>query len=150
MRGSRETCWSRDNSRSLCYNVLDMEVTSVHTEDIQYRLLSDLRLLSLPVDEVDVFFRPYSKTFYGRYYPSRDEAITRPRLFIYPFANRAGELLPYDVIMTTAIHEMCHHIQYTNGHNRVRGVMHDTEFWKLYNHYVTRAQRLHLMTPKEA
>lgn len=111
-------------------------------EYIQHRLLSDLRSLNLPVDEVDVFFRPYSKTYYGRYYPSKDETVTKPRLFIYPFESRQGKLLPYKTILSVAIHELCHHIQYTTGHTRVKGVMHDTEFWKLYNHYVNRAQKL--------
>ena len=115
-------------------------------EDIQHRLLSDLREVNMPVDEVDVFFRPYSETYYGRYYPSKDETTTKPRLFVYPFANRRGDLLPYDTILSVAIHEMCHHIQYSSGHVRIKGVMHDTEFWKLNNHYVSRARKLHLIS----
>lgn len=119
-------------------------------EDLQHRLLPDLRELNLPVDEVDVFFRPYSKTYYGRYYPSKDETVIKPRLFVYPFENQRGKLLPYDIILSTAIHELCHHIQHTSGQPRRKGVMHDAEFWKLRNHYVNRARRLHLITSEVA
>ena len=111
--------------------------------ELQCRLLSDLRSLKLPVDEVEVFFRPYSKTYYGRYYPAQTSE-DRPRLFVYPFENRRGDLMSYDTVLNTAIHELCHHIQYASGHVRVKGVMHDEQFWQLYNRYVSRAKDLKL------
>lgn len=41
---------------------------------------------------------------------------------------------------------MCHHLQYTSGSFvRNKGVMHNANFWKLYNHYIDRAERLNLI-----
>lgn len=111
--------------------------------DLQHRLLFDLRRLNLPVDEVDVLFRPYSKTYYGRYFPVCNKK-DRPKIHVYPFENTKGDLMTYDVVLKTTVHEFCHHIQYSNGHTRVKGVMHDTQFWQLYNHYMKRAQDLRL------
>lgn len=108
--------------------------------ELLHRLLSDLRALKLPVDDVDVFFRPYSKSYYGRYYPATKKL--RARMFIYPLANTRGDLLDYDTVLTTAIHEFCHHIQYSSGFTRVKGVMHNEQFWQLYNRYTSKAQEL--------
>ena len=75
-------------------------------EELLARLLFDLSNLNLPVGEVDVSLRPFSKTYYGRYF----------------------------------------HVQYTSGSfSRVRGVMHDTQFWQLYNHYCKRAVNKEIM-----
>lgn len=111
--------------------------------DLEYRLLSDLRSLKLPVDEVDVFFRPFSKTYLGRYFPARCDR-GRPKLFIYPFENTRGDLMSYEQVLSTAIHELCHHIQYVSGLVRVKGVMHNEQFWQLYNRYTNRARDLKL------
>ena len=46
-----------------------MEVFLLSKEELKIRLLSDLSQINMPVDEVDLFIRPFSKTFYGRYYP---------------------------------------------------------------------------------
>lgn len=115
-------------------------------QELKTRLLSDLSHLNLPVDEVDLFIRPFSKTLYGRYFPVYDEKEVKPRIYIYPYENTYGDLMSYDQILETSIHEFCHHIQYTNGcFVRSRGVMHDTQFWKLYNHYVDRAKKYQLI-----
>lgn len=115
-------------------------------EELKTRLLSDLVHLNLPVDEVDLFIRPFSKTFYGRYFPVHDEKQTRPKIYIYPYENTEEDLMSYDKIMETAIHEFCHHIQYTSGSFvRSKGVMHDPQFWKLFNHYVERAKKYQLI-----
>lgn len=116
------------------------------SEEIYCRLVSDLRSLKLPVDEVELYIRPYSKTFYGRYFPSYDDT-TKPRIYIYPFINENSvECYPYNQILSTAIHEIVHHIQYTNSNFiRYKGVMHDTQFWQLYNHYMNRAIKMNIM-----
>lgn len=111
-------------------------------DELRHRLLSDLREINLPVDEVDVFLRPYSKTFYGRYFPVYDDKEVRPKIYIYPYADESGNFLPYDKILETVIHEFCHHIQYVSGFVRVKGVMHDAEFWRLYNYYTSKAASL--------
>lgn len=118
-------------------------------EKLYHRLFFDLHRLKMPVDEIDLYIRPFSKTYYGRYFPSEDG---RPRIFVYPFANKSNSLCySYTLILTTAIHEMVHHIQYTDPNfKRYKGVMHDTQFWQLYNHYVNRARKLHLIKEDRA
>lgn len=115
-------------------------------EELKTRLLSDLSQINMPVDEVDLYLRPFSKTYYGRYFPAVDEKRTRPKIYVYPYDTPEEDLLEYDKILETSIHEFCHHIQYTSGSFvRNRGVMHDTQFWKLYNHYVERARKFQLI-----
>ena len=54
--------------------------------------------------------------------------------------------MSYASILETAIHELCHHIQYTDGSFvRIKGVMHDPQFWRLYNHYIDRATEYNLI-----
>ena len=109
---------------------------------VKARLLSDLSMIGLPMNEVDLFIRPYSKTFYGRYYPVYDEDCVKPRVFVYPY-EEDGELMDYNVILSSGgIHEMCHHIEYTDSSwVRLKGVAHDVKFWKLYSYYVMKAYR---------
>lgn len=116
----------------------------MNVDELRHRLLSDLREINLPVDEVDVFLRPYSKTFYGRYFPVYDDSKVRPKIYVYPYADKLGNFLPYTKILETVIHEFCHHIQYASAPEfvRVKGVMHNAQFWQLYNHYLSRAQSL--------
>lgn len=115
-------------------------------EELKTRLLSDLSHINLPVDEVDLFIRPFSKTFYGRYFPVYDEKQTRPKIYVYPYENKEEDLMNYDMILETTIHEFCHHIQYTSGSFvRNKGVMHDAQFWKLFNHYKERAVKYQLI-----
>lgn len=115
-------------------------------EELKSQLLSDLSLLNFPIDEVDFHLRPYSSTYYGRYFPVYDEKRIRPKIYIYPYENTKGDLMSYESVLETAIHEFCHHIQYTSGSFvRNKGVMHNPQFWKLYNHYTERAKRLNLI-----
>lgn len=115
-------------------------------EELKTRLLSDLSQLNLPVYEVDLFIRPFSKTFYGRYFPVYNDNVARPKIYVYPYENEEKDLMNYDLILETSIHELCHHIQYTSGSFvRNKGVMHDTQFWRLYNHYVDRARKYGLL-----
>lgn len=115
-------------------------------EVLKTRLLSDLSQLNLPIDEVDLYIRPFSKTFYGRYFPVHNDKEIRPKIYIYPYINKKEDLMEYDKILETAIHELCHHIQYTSGSFvRSRGIMHDIQFWKLYNHYIERAKKYQMI-----
>lgn len=115
-------------------------------EELKTRLLFDLSQINLPIDEVNLFIRPFSKTYYGRYFPVYNDKETRPKIYIYPYENNKGDLIDYSTILQTSIHELCHHIQYTSGSFvRSKGVMHDPQFWKLYNHYVERARKYQLI-----
>lgn len=118
----------------------------MNPEELKNRLLFDLSHLNLPVYEVDLFIRPFSKTLYGRYFPVYNEKLVKPKIYIYPYENKDGDLLDYKLILETSIHEFCHHIQYTSGSfTRSKGVMHDPQFWKLFNHYVERAKKYNLI-----
>lgn len=75
-----------------------------------------------------------------------NEKQTRPKIYVYPYETKEEDLMSYDLILETSIHEFCHHIQYTSGSFvRNKGVMHDTQFWKLYNHYIERAKKYQLI-----
>lgn len=113
---------------------------------MKYRLLTDLRSLELPIDEVEIFVRPFSKTYYGRYYPTCSDRP--PKIYVYPFESD-GSVMSYETVLNVVIHEMCHHLQYRKGYNRKFGVMHDAQFWKFYNFYVERAKRLNLYEDRE-
>lgn len=115
-------------------------------EDLYSQLLYDLERINLPIDEVDIYFRPFSKTYYGRYFPVHSNKKHKPKIYIYPFADKEGNFLDYEQVFSTAVHELCHHIQYSNAcFVRNKGVMHDTQFWKLYNHYVERATKYNII-----
>lgn len=116
-------------------------------EELKTRLLSDLSQLNLPVYEVDLQIRPFSKTYYGRYFPVYNDKCVRPKIYLYPYATKDNtDFTDYTEILQTGIHEFCHHIQYTSGSFvRNKGVMHDTTFWKLYNHYIERAKKFQLI-----
>ena len=117
----------------------------MNKEDLMTRFLSDMSTLGLPVEEVDVEFRPYSKTFYGRYYPSLDEKRKRPKVVLYPY-EQDGCFMCYQTIIQNGIHEFIHHLQYVSGSFvRRKGVMHNTEFWKLFNFYMKRAEKFGLI-----
>lgn len=118
----------------------------MNQDELKTRLLSDLSQISLPVYEVDLYIRPFSKTFYGRYFPVHNDKQVKPKIYIYPYENEKEELMTYDKILETSIHEFCHHVQYTSGsYVRSKGIMHDTQFWKLYNHYMNRAKKYQLL-----
>lgn len=115
-------------------------------EELRTRLLSDLSQLNMPVYEVDLQLRPFSKTLYGRYFPVYDEQVM-PKIYIYPYEDKNNtSFMDYYTILQTAVHELCHHIQYTSGSFvRSKGVMHDTQFWRLYNHYMNRARKFQMI-----
>lgn len=111
-------------------------------DELLNRLTKDLESIQLPVNEVDLHIRPFSSTYYGRYYPSVDDSV-RPRIFIYPYRNKQGGMYPYSQVLNTAIHEMVHHLQHSDSSFvRVKGVMHDPTFWKLYSRYISKAEKI--------
>lgn len=109
---------------------------------LKHKLTLDLRRLGLPVDEVSFEIRGYSKSKYGNYYPSFITKDGVARVLIYPYIYENNEVMfPYSFLLSTAIHEMCHHLQYTNpAYVRLKGVMHDENFWILYNQYIESAK----------
>lgn len=112
-------------------------------QELLDKIEKDLYLMDMPVDEVEITLRPYSKTYYGRYY-------TDGRLYLYPFKDKKGGYLPYSQIILTAIHEMCHHIQHSDPRFvRYKGIMHNADFWCMYHYYVNLAEDLGILERKE-
>lgn len=106
-----------------------------------YRLCNDLDDLGMPVNEVDMSVRPYTSSYYGRYFPVYDETWKTPKIYLYPYRDRNDNMYSYPTCLEVAIHEMVHHIQHSNPKwKRLAGVAHDPEFWKLYNMYMFRAK----------
>lgn len=100
-----------------------------------------MKEVGLPVEEVEIrLANRYSKTYYGMYYPVTDKYGAHMR--IYPYRIKGSSIMyPYDKILETAIHEMCHHLQYSvPGFTPKKGIVHNEEFWKLYNDYTTMAR----------
>ena len=112
--------------------------------ELYQKLVGDLTLLNLPVEEVNIVLRPYSDTYFGRYFPDKQ------RIFVYPYKNKEGKFMCYSQILCTSIHELVHHIQYQDPNFvRKKGIMHDPQFWKLYNHFIDRAVNLGIIKREE-
>lgn len=94
------------------------------------KIKSDLHQLNNNTD-FDIELRGYSKTVWGIYHPDRKLIV------LYPFICPSKEFMrSYDDLFLTALHEYVHHLQYSNpSFTRYHGVMHDAEFWKLYDQY---------------
>lgn len=114
-------------------------------EELYDRLIADLTKLKLPVEEFELVIRPYSKTLYGRYFLSYEDKPAEVR--IYPYRTKNMKVMfSYSTILYHTIHEVCHHIQFTNpSYVRKKGVMHDPEFHRLLNRYVDKADELNLL-----
>lgn len=116
----------------------------MNEEDLRIKIQEDLMKIGLPVEEVDIVIRPYSKTLYGSYYPK--DGDKKARVHIYPYMNAYNLMYSYTKNLGTAIHEMCHHLEFTSyGFVRLKGVMHSPRFWTLHNHYIERAEKKYLI-----
>lgn len=114
-------------------------------EELYHKLMCDLNLLQLPINEVEIVFRPYSVTYYGRYFP-KQRSVQTPKMYLYPYDNERGDFMSYDKLLETSIHEFVHHLQYSDPNfKRIEGIMHNTNFWKLYNHYIKIAEKYEMM-----
>lgn len=106
------------------------------------KLYKDLELLGLTPRKLnyDLEFKNYSKRYYGRYIRKKVDGEVVARILVYIFRNKyCVTFYDYKDIISTTIHEICHHLQYEDENwHRKRGVMHDKEFWDLYNHYMNK------------
>lgn len=119
----------------------------ISEEELHTRLINDLESLRLPVSEVQLVIRPFSKSFFGRYFSSTDGKPAR--VFIYPYKTKRS-MFSYSTVLYHAIHEMVHHLQFTNpSYRRIKGVMHDPQFYLLFNRYYIKALDMSLLR-KEA
>lgn len=108
-------------------------------EQLYNRLISDLKKLGIPLNfELEV--KPYSKSYYGRYNPNTN------KITVYAYEDKnCTRVYSYDSLLDTVIHEFTHYIQYTNpNYKRVKGVMHDSNFWVLFNYFRDRIKSIRL------
>lgn len=101
---------------------------------LRYSLISDLEQLGLPIDfKLDI--RGYSKTYNGRYDPNKD-------LILLYALESDGSFRPYEELLEIVVHEAVHHYQWKHQEDfvRLKGVMHNTEFWSKYNQVMTKAK----------
>lgn len=92
-------------------------------------LLSDLTRLGLDTSGFELVLRPYSRTWDGTY-NSRRRIIT---LYVY---RDEGRCVPYSYkeLFCVLLHEYVHYKQWTNpNYVRWKGIMHDAEFYEIYN-----------------
>ena len=98
-------------------------------DELRTKLLNDLRELNINTDGMTLVVKPYSKSFYGRYYPKDN------RIFLYAYKDPERTCMyPYNQLMKTLLHEMVHFIQWNDPeYVRVKGIMHNEEFYRIYN-----------------
>ena len=95
------------------------------TEEKLYNILVEVS----GVSDFHLELKPvYSKTYWGRYFPKKSLI----RLYAL---KECGEQYPDEDLIREGLHELTHHIQYHHVPfwTRKKGVMHDYDFWELYN-----------------
>lgn len=108
------------------------------------KLYKDLTAIGCPTD-FDIDIRGYSKNYFARYDPFTKKVI------LYPYKDKSlAELYPYEHILRHIVHEVCHHIEYSNPFFiRYKGIMHSPEFHRLNSLYQGRAKALLLFREVE-
>lgn len=98
------------------------------------RIKSDLKLMGLDV-RLPIILRPYSKTMWGYYDVSKDWIV------LYVYSNKSHtRFVHYNILFRTILHEYVHVLQRkASAWKRYEGIMHDTEFWKMYNYLTSLA-----------
>lgn len=101
---------------------------------MEKRIAKDLKKMGLTVRS-NISLRPFSKTMNGYYNPNTDLIV------VYVYDDKDNELyIDYNVIFRTLLHEYVHSLQHGSSHwRRRKGVMHDVEFWKMYNSLLSKA-----------
>lgn len=103
-------------------------------QELETQLRKDLSKIGLDID-FKLSLRPYSKSYFGRY------DINSSTIILYVQKTPKGDMYSYEDLLLTTIHEAIHHKQWHDpNYKRVRGVMHDLEFKKLYAIYSNRAR----------
>ena len=103
-------------------------------QELETSLRKDLSKIGLDV-KFTLSLRPYSKSYFGRYDPNKNIII------LYVYKTPDGAMYSYEDLLLTTIHEAIHCLQWSNPEfKRVKGVMHDLEFKRLYDLYSNRAR----------
>ena len=111
------------------FQIIKLGVKPLTLKDLEIRLLNDLKTLNINTENLELVVKPYSKSYYGRFYPKNN------RIFVYPYRNPDRTCMyPYTQLFKTALHEAVHFIQWNDpDYVRIKGVMHNEEFYRIYN-----------------
>lgn len=106
-------------------------------EILKDRLLCDLKTINIDIKGFELNLRPFSKSYYGRYTPKSK------KIFLYVYSNSGlTNMYSYSKLFETLLHEVVHHIQWTDpDYVRVKGVMHNEDFYRIYNKLLTAYKR---------
>ena len=98
------------------------------------KIISDLKLMGLNL-RLPIILRPYSKTMWGYYDADKDWIV------LYAYSNKSRtRFVHYNILFRTILHEYVHVLQRKSSvWKRYNGVMHDAEFWKIYNYLTSLA-----------
>lgn len=109
-------------------------------QDLYHRLLKDMYAIGIPTD-FTLELKGFSKTYFGRYDPNLDKVT------VYVCENKScTKRYKYEDILLTCIHEAVHAIQWHDqSFVRRRGVMHNADFYRLYNMYADKAKSILLL-----
>lgn len=82
-----------------------------------------------------LILRSYSKRRWGYYDILKDEIV------IYVFSDpTCSRLTHYNILFRIILHEYVHALQHKSSNwRRYKGIMHDVEFWQIYNNLVNLA-----------
>lgn len=107
-------------------------------KETERKIISVLRAIGVPVSKFELRVKEYSKTYYGVYRAKTNRA------FVYMYKDKeCTSRYSFDELMRTAIHESCHAIQWNDTKfMRKKGIMHDSDFWCMYNTLLGRYYRL--------
>lgn len=128
-------------SSSLWYNTL---VHSLKGDDLlqelYHRLIQDMTRVGITID-FDLELKSFSKTYYGRYDPNSNKVT------VYIYEDKScTRMYSYEDILMTTIHEAVHSLQWHDkSFVRRKGVMHDADFFRLYNMYSDKAKSILLL-----
>lgn len=86
--------------------------------------------------------KPYSKSQWGNYNPNND-TIT-----VYIFEEKeCSNLIEYEELFKTLLHEYVHSVEWRNSNwKRLKGVMHDPLFHRIYNHLEKVAEKVGILS----
>lgn len=109
-------------------------------QDLYHRLLKDMKAIGIPTD-FTLELKGFSKTYFGRYDPNSNKVT------VYVCENKScTKRYKYEEILLTCIHEAVHAMQWNDkSFVRIRGVMHNADFYRLYNLYSDRAKSILLL-----
>ena len=109
-------------------------------QELYHRLIRDMKRVGIPID-FTLELKSFSKTYYGRYDPNSN------KITVYIYEDKSHTCMySYEDILMTCIHEAVHSIQWHDkSFVRRKGVMHDTDFFRLYNMYSDKAKSILLL-----